>query len=133
MAALQRRTTIVAVGASAGGLEAFRALLDALPADPGLAFVFIQHPAPPHAGMLVELLSGHTRMGVQQAATGMTVMRDNVYVIPSGLQLSIERGLLRLARPPHGDEARRPFDFFLRSLAAERGDHHQKCAADSGA
>jgi two-component system CheB/CheR fusion protein len=122
MAALQRRTTIVAVGASAGGLEAFRALLDALPADPGLAFVFIQHPDPPHAGMLVELLRGHTRMGVQQAANGMTVMRDNVYIVPPGLQFSLEHGLLRPARPSRGDEAGRPFDFFLRSLAAERGD-----------
>ena len=44
------RTTfpIVGVGASAGGLEAFRSLLEALPVNTGMAFVFVQHLDPEH-------------------------------------------------------------------------------------
>lgn len=122
MATSQGRTTIVAVGASAGGLEAFSLLLDALPAGLSLAFVFIQHLEPTRASMLAELLSAHTRMKVQQAVTGMTVAHGNVYVIPPGFQLSLEKGLLRLTRPSRRAEARLPFDFFLRSLAEECGD-----------
>ena len=122
MATSQGRTTIVAVGASAGGLEAFSLLLDALPAGLSLAFVFIQHLEPTRASMLAELLSAHTRMKVQQAVTGMTVAQGNVYVIPPGFQLSLEKGLLRLTRPSRRAEARLPFDFFLRSLAEECGD-----------
>ncbi len=122
MATSQSRTSIVAVGASAGGLEAFRSLLDAVPEDLNLAFVFIQHLEPNRTGMLAELLGAHTRMGVQQAVAGMTVVRGNVYVTPPGLQLSLEKGLLRLTRPSRRNGARLPFDFFLRSLAEDCGD-----------
>ena len=48
---------VVAIGASAGGLEAFRALLAALPAKSGMAFILVQHLDPTHASMMVELLS----------------------------------------------------------------------------
>ena len=46
--------TVVGLGASAGGLDAFRRLLAALPADTGMAFIFIQHLDPTHASMMVD-------------------------------------------------------------------------------
>ena len=58
---------IVAVGASTGGLEAFAQLLAHLPADSGMAFVFIQHLDPSHKSLLVEVLAKATRMPVAQA------------------------------------------------------------------
>src|SRR5437762_3582288 len=74
-AASARRTIfpVVGVGASAGGLEAFRKLLIALPADSGMAFVLIQHLDPTHESMMVGLLAGHTAMAVVQAADGMVI------------------------------------------------------------
>src|SRR5580692_8209308 len=68
-AALQRTEfPVVAIGASAGGLDAFRKLFDALPADAGMAFILIQHLDPTHASMMVELLASHTKMKVVQVA-----------------------------------------------------------------
>src|SRR5271167_610428 len=64
---------VVGLGASAGGLDAFRRLLSVLPAGTGMAFILIQHLDPTHASMMVDLLAGHTPMTVQQAADGMPI------------------------------------------------------------
>jgi two-component system CheB/CheR fusion protein len=113
---------VVALGASAGGLDAFRKLFDALPADVGMAFILIQHLDPTHASMMVDLLAGHTTKKVQQAADGMPLERGHVYIIPPATYLSIKAGALQLSEPTERHGARLPFDFFLRSLAAEYGE-----------
>src|SRR6185312_16335148 len=112
---------VVALGASAGGLDAFRKLFDALPPDSGMAFILIQHLDPTHASMMVDLLASHTTKKVQQAADGMPLEPGHVYVIPPATYLSIDQGTLRLSEPRERHGARLPFDFFLRSLAAEYG------------
>ncbi len=113
---------IVAIGASAGGLEACKKLLDALPADNGMAFLIVQHLDPSHDSLLVDLLSAHTSMQVVQATDGMAIERDHVHIIPPGLYLSADgKGILRLSRPPERHGARLPFDFLLNSLASVFG------------
>jgi two-component system, chemotaxis family, CheB/CheR fusion protein len=112
---------VVGLGASAGGLEALYKLFDALPCDTGMAFVVVLHLDPTHSSMMVGLLAGHTAMPVTEAAEGMRIEADRVYVIPPGAYLSISKGLLRLTNPPERRGARMPFDFFLRSLAQECG------------
>src|SRR5881409_817236 len=67
----EHRLSVVGVGASAGGLEAFEQLLRALPDDTGLAFVLVQHLAPKHESMLSELLAKATRMPVVEVTQGM--------------------------------------------------------------
>jgi two-component system CheB/CheR fusion protein len=57
---------IVAIGASAGGLKAFMQLLEALPADTGMAFVLIQHLSPGHESLMPGILRSKTRMPVSQ-------------------------------------------------------------------
>src|SRR3984893_119053 len=113
---------VVGLGAAAGGLDAFRSLLGALPAGTGMAFILIQHLDPTHASMMVDLLAGHTQMKVQQAADGMPIEREHVYLIPPGSYLSIRAGPLRLSEPLERHGARLPIDFFLRSLAEEHGE-----------
>ena len=110
---------IVAIGASAGGLDACRMLVDALPLDAGLAFILVQHLDPTHESMLVELLAGHTSMKVCQATDGMPIEREHLYVIPPGAYLSVKAGALRLSQPQERHGARLPFDFLLHSIAEE--------------
>jgi chemotaxis response regulator CheB len=81
--------TIVGVGASAGGLEAFGALLRALPPDPGFALVFVQHLAPQHESALVALLSLKSALPVTEARDGTRVEPNHVYVIAPNTQLVI--------------------------------------------
>ncbi len=120
--AVRRPLTIVGVGASAGGLEAFSRLLEQLPADTGLALVFVQHLAAHHESALPHLLRGATRMPIQQAEDGMALEPNHVYVIPPGMQLEIDDGRLRLAPRPEDGGIFMPVDIFYHSLAnyAER-------------
>jgi two-component system CheB/CheR fusion protein len=122
---------VVGLGASAGGLDAFKKFFDALPADCGMAFVLIQHLDPKHQSMMVDLLTGHTPMKVLQAADGVQLERDHAYLIPPGAYLAIKDGTLRLSKPRERHGARMPFDFFLRSLAEECGER-AICAILSG-
>ncbi len=113
---------IVAIGASAGGLDACRKLLDALPAHNGMAFIIVQHLAPSHESMMANLLAGHTSMPVLLAADGMRIERERVYVIPPGVYLSVDdKAALRLSKPQARHGARLPFDFLLNSLARRHG------------
>jgi len=122
---------VVGIGASAGGLEALYKLFDALPPDTGMAFILIQHLDPTHSSMMVGLLAGHTVMPVLEAAEGMPIERNHVYIIPPGVYLSIRDGTLRLTNPRERHGARLPFDFFLRSLAEDCGAR-AVCAILSG-
>jgi two-component system CheB/CheR fusion protein len=119
----EKGLTIVAIGASAGGLDACRKLLTVLPAQSGMAFVVIQHLDPTHDSLLVELLSTHTTMHVCQAVNGMKVLPDHVYIIPPGTYLSLDVHSLRVSAPDLHHGARLPFDCFLTSLAATFGAH----------
>ncbi len=113
---------VVGIGASAGGLDACRKLIDALPADSGMAFIIVQHLDPNHESMLVDLLGGHTAMPVRQATDGMPIERGHIYVIPPGSFLSAKSGTLHLTQPQARHGARLPFDFLLHSLAEAYGD-----------
>ena len=106
---------VVGVGASAGGLEAFTELLRHLPADTGMAFVFIQHLAPRHESMLAHLLSRETAMCVNEVADGAVLSPNQVYVIPPNAAMTIS-GLTLFLKPR--ETAGTAIDGFLRSLAA---------------
>jgi two-component system CheB/CheR fusion protein len=113
---------VVAIGASAGGLEAFRTLLAALPAQSGMAFILVQHLDPGHVSRLVELLSSYTVMQVLEAREEMRPEPDHIHIIPPGRFLSISDGAMRLTPVREGQGVRMPFDFLLNSLAAEFGE-----------
>ena len=112
---------VVAIGASAGGLEACRRLLHALPADTGMAFILVQHLDPNHESMLVDLLSSATTMAVVQASEGMPIVPDHLYVIPPGRYLSVAAGALHISQPEARHGARLPFDHLLTTLALAYG------------
>jgi two-component system CheB/CheR fusion protein len=85
----QKGFLVVAIGASAGGIEAFGELMRNLPADTGMAFVVIQHLDPKHHSILTELLSKETEMQVKEVTDGMLLEPNQVFVIPSNATMSI--------------------------------------------
>jgi len=113
---------IVGIGASAGGLEAFKSFFTHMPADSEMAFVLVQHLAPQHDSLLVDLLSRSTAMPVIEAADGMRVEPRHVYVIPPDATLTIEHGVLQLSKPAPPRPHRWPIDSFFSSLAQDQGD-----------
>jgi two-component system, chemotaxis family, CheB/CheR fusion protein len=113
---------LVAIGASAGGLDAFRTLVGSLRANSGMAFILVQHLDPSHESMMVELISPATSMPVVEAADAMRLEPDHVYIIPPGRFLSVRDGAARLSSPPNRPAVRMPFDFLLASMAEEQGE-----------
>jgi two-component system CheB/CheR fusion protein len=86
-----------------------------------MAFILVQHLDPNHPSMMVELLSSITAMPVLQAADGMLVEVDHLYIIPPGVYLALEADKLKLSAPLARHGARLPFDFLLKSLAQAAG------------
>ena len=115
---------IVGIGASAGGLAAFQAFFSGIPADadPGMAFVLVQHLAPDHESILADLLRRSTRLEVFEVEDGTTLRPDCVYVIPPGHDMRLAGGRLRLSEPGVPARPHLPIDTFFRSLACEQRD-----------
>ena len=114
---------VVGIGASAGGLDAFKRFLGAMPSDSGIAFVLIPHLAPAHKSLMVELLAKYTPMPVVEVGEGMAVEANHVYVIPPNKYLAIRGGALRLTGPMGAlgsSNAQTSIDSFLRSLADDQ-------------
>ncbi len=115
--------TIVGVGASAGGFEAFAQLLEGLPANPNIAIIFVQHLAPHHSSSLASLLAGHTPLPVVEATEGARIVPNRVYVVPPNAQMELVDGHLHLGRRPDDRSQYNPIDFFFRSLARSLRAH----------
>ncbi len=116
----QAISLVVGIGASAGGLEAYRAFFTAMPTDTGIAFVVVQHLDPDHASALVEILSKTTTMAVSTAENGAAIAANHVFIIPPDGILRIEGGVLQLTRPAAVVERRMSVDTFLVSLAEDQ-------------
>ena len=111
---------IVGIGASAGGLEAFSELLQALPEDTGMAYVFVQHLDPRHVSLLTGLLQRHTGMPVLEASDNLKVEPNHVYVIPRNAHMNVTSGVLSLSPRHSSPLPHMSIDPFLRSLAADQ-------------
>jgi two-component system, chemotaxis family, CheB/CheR fusion protein len=112
---------IVAIGASAGGIEALKEFFGAMPADSGIAFVIIQHLEPRSESFMAEILSKSTAMSVRQAEDGMAVEPNSVYTYPPGRPMSIRGGRLVLEKPTERTHVEAAINLFLSSLADDRG------------
>jgi len=111
---------VVAIGASAGGLEAIHEFFDSMPEAPGISFVIIQHLSPDYKSLLVELVARHTDMQVFEAAENQKVERKCVYVIPNTKFITIQKNQLRLVEKKNGKTPNNAVDVFLYSLAREK-------------
>ncbi|MDR3672714.1 MAG: chemotaxis protein CheB [Holophaga sp.] len=116
---------VVGIGASAGGLAAFEAFFSGMPAaaDPGMAFVLVQHLAPDHESILTNLIRRYTRMQVSEVEDGMVVQPNCAYIIPPNRDMAFLNGALHLLEPSAPRGQRLPIDFFFRSLAQ---DQHER-------
>lgn len=111
---------VAGIGASAGGLDAFKRFFGAMPADSGVAFVLIPHLDPKHESLMVELLARYTKMPVVEATDGMAVEANRVHIIPPNKYMTIAGGALRLTGPVERGGLQTSIDLFLRSLAADK-------------
>jgi len=116
---------VVGVGASAGGLAAFKKFLGSIPEDSGMAYVLVQHLDPKHESLLPELLQKATKVPVLEITDDIKVEPDHIYIIPSNKMLLATDGILKLSpRPaPKSNKRNLPIDLFFSSLAAVHQSH----------
>ncbi len=107
---------IVGIGASAGGLDAFKRLLKAIPESSGMAYVLVQHLDPSHESMLPEILQRVTKIPVHEITEDIHLAPDHIYIIPSNKILTSTDGVLKLA-PRDKKILNLSIDIFFTSLA----------------
>ncbi len=113
--------TVVAIAASAGGLEATSLLAQNMPLDQNCCYVIAQHMAPSHKSMLVLLLSRETSLGVEQLTRETKPRNDVVYVPPPGQDVIFKDGLLQLREPSPNPATPKPSaDRLFKSVAEEK-------------
>ena len=113
---------VVAIGASAGGLEAIEEFLKGVPEDAGMAFVLIQHLDPNHKSILTDLIKRATPLRVFEVEDGMRIETNCAYVIPPNRDMAILHGALQLIEPTAPRGLRLPIDYFFRTFAQDQGD-----------
>ncbi len=107
---------VIAIGSSAGGLEALKDFFAKVPADTGMAFVIVAHLSPEHPSMLPEILQKETNIPVSSAKDGETILQDHVYIIPSDKEMEIYQGKIQLLDKKI-QKLSLPIDTFFHSLA----------------
>jgi two-component system CheB/CheR fusion protein len=117
----ERELFVVALGASAGGLEALEKFFDNVPADSGLAFVVVQHLSPDFKSLMNELLARHTKLTIHRVTDGMQIEPNAIYLIPPKKDMIVTDGRLLLTDKDPSQGLSLPIDTFLRSLATEYG------------
>ncbi len=107
---------VVGIGASAGGLEAFKKLVHAIPTNSGMAFILVQHLHPEHISSLPEILQRETSVAVQEVSDNIKVKPNNIYIIPANKILVATDGILQLSTRPKSKK-NNLIDVFFSSLA----------------
>lgn len=110
---------IVAIGASAGGLEAIYSFFEKVPENSGLSFILIQHLSPDYKSMMPELLVKHTKMKITKVVNATLVERNCVYTIPADKNLTISKGILYLEDRGDPKKLNLPTNIFFKSLAED--------------
>ncbi|HTK19252.1 MAG TPA: chemotaxis protein CheB, partial [Mucilaginibacter sp.] len=111
---------IIAIGASAGGMEEINSFFDQTPLD-GVSYVIVQHLSPDFKSRMVELLAKHSKLVVEQAKDGMTVQCNQVYLIPSDKFMTIQHNKLYLTKKENIKGPHLTINTFFNSLAADYG------------
>ncbi|MEE2771775.1 MAG: chemotaxis protein CheB, partial [Bacteroidota bacterium] len=111
---------IVAVGASAGGLEALKLFFKKIPENDKNAYVVIQHLSPDYKSMMGELLKKNTNLPIAQISDQMEVKGGQIYLIPPANNLVLEDNILILRDKPKNQTLNLPIDMFFESMAQQR-------------
>ena len=119
----QRRSTVVGIGASAGGLRALKEFFARVPEHSGLAYVVVTHLAADRESHLADLLQPHASIPVTQVADNIPLEPNQAYVIPPDRNLSAVDSHLRLTPLEKHRGTRAPVDHFFRTMAESLDGH----------
>ncbi len=116
---------VVGIGASAGGLDALRAVVGNIAADTGICFLIAQHMSPKHRSLLTELLEKCSVIAVRDACDGQVLEADTIFVCPPGSDVTIENGLLHLSDASRSSQPQPSVDHLFQSMSET---YSERCA-----
>jgi two-component system CheB/CheR fusion protein len=111
---------IIAIGASAGGMEEINSFFDHTPLD-GVSYIIIQHLSADFKSRMVELLARHSKLKVKEAENGMLVNCNQVYLIPNDKFMTISDSKLYLTDKEKIPGPHLTINRFFNSLAVDSG------------
>ena len=111
---------IIAIGASAGGLEEINSFFDHTPLD-GVSYIIVQHLSPDFKSRMVDLLKRHSKLTVLQAENEMIVQSNQVYLIPNDKFMTISGSKLYLTNKDKVQGPHLTINTFFNSLATNSG------------
>ena len=114
---------VVGIGASAGGLDAFKKLIATIAEDSGMAYILVQHLHPQYDSALPEILQRVSKIPVIEISDNVTVSPNNIYVIPANKMLIATDGILKLSPREANNKVNLPIDVFFSSLAEVHQAH----------
>jgi two-component system CheB/CheR fusion protein len=121
MAKISSKQYIIAIGASAGGLEAIAAFFDYTPLD-AVSYILIQHLSSDFKSQMAQILKPHAKLEVVEVIENTAVVPNKIYLIPSVNFMTIKNGVLMLSDKKSQARPHMTIDHFFKSLAEERGD-----------
>jgi len=113
---------VVAIGASAGGVEALHAVVSALPVRFPATVLIVQHMDPRHKSMLAGLLGRRCKLEVRQAVNGEVLQPATVHIAQPDMHLIVRGGHLVLTDTKLVHFSRPSIDLLFESVADEYGD-----------
>ncbi|MEK6482117.1 chemotaxis protein CheB [Catalinimonas sp. 4WD22] len=117
----KKRQHIIAIGASAGGMEEIHTFFDHTPLDE-VSYVIVQHLSPDFKSRMAELLAKHSKLKICEVEDEMKVEKNQVYMIPNNMYMTIREGKLRLVKKQPRDAPHMTINTFFHSLAEDVGD-----------
>jgi len=111
---------IIAIGASAGGMEEINTFFEHTPLD-GVAYVIVQHLSADFKSRMVELLSKHSKLEVRQAKEGIEICTNVVYLIPNDKFMTTKNNRLYLTSKDTLKGPHLTINTFFESLASDNG------------
>ena len=114
----QKKFPVVGIGASAGGFDALKKFFTAMPPEPDMVFVLVQHLDPTHESSMADIMGRYSQLKVLQAKDGVKLAPNHLYIIPPNRDMGMMNDVIQLLKPsePHG--FRLPINFFLNNLAS---------------
>src|SRR5688572_7115327 len=108
---------VVGVGASAGGLDAFKQFVRSIPLDSGIAYILVQHLDRSHESILSDLLQKATTIPVQEITDNLPIEANHIYVVPPNKLVTLDPGIIKLTERSPRSFNELPIDVFFNSLA----------------
>jgi len=112
-----KKSKVIVIGSSAGGVVALKELIASLPADFEVPIFIVQHIAPQVHSYLPEILNNAGLLKAKHPEDGELIKKGHIYIAPPDHHLLIEENSILVKKGPKENRFRPSVDALFRSAA----------------